>query len=63
MAIIISDAGPLIALAQIDALHLLDQLFGKIQMPDAVMQECLANQGVDTEIIQEAIEGSRLNSA
>ncbi len=61
MAIIISDAGPLIALAQINALHLLDQLFGQVQIPDVVMQECLAKQGADTEIIQQAIEDNRLN--
>ncbi len=61
MAIIISDAGPLIALAQIDELHLLDQLFGQVQIPDEVMQECLVKQGADTEIIQQAVKDSKLN--
>lgn len=61
MAIVISDAGPLIALAQIELIQLIDQLFGEMYIPSAVMHECLAKEGVDTKIIQQAIEAGRLN--
>ena len=61
MAITISDAGPLIALAQINRVHLLDQLFDQVQIPNAVIQECLAKPGEDTKIIQQAVEDNKLN--
>lgn len=54
--IVISDAGPLIALAKIDHLFLLEQLFGCVLLPAAVQQECLAKEGMDGERIQQAIE-------
>ena len=60
MAIIIIDAGPLIALAQIDSIHILNKLFGQVQIPETVLRECLAKEGADTQIIQKAIENNWL---
>jgi len=40
--IVVSDTGPLIALAKADQLPLLKQLFGKINIPPAVHRELLA---------------------
>ena len=60
MAIVISDAGPLIALAQINAIDLINQLFDKVHIPETVLQECLAKQGKDTKIIQQAVEAGML---
>jgi len=56
MAIVISDAGPLIALARIDALFILQKLFTHIQIPEAVYHECIAKKGVDSQRIKQAIE-------
>ena len=56
MAIVVSDAGPLIALAKIDALFILQQLFSSINIPQAVYDECRAKQSIDSQRIQEAIE-------
>jgi predicted nucleic acid-binding protein len=41
-AVVVADTGPLIALAGIDGLDLLPQLFGSVLVPDAVHDEMLA---------------------
>ncbi len=57
---VIVDAGPLIALAGIDALGILQALFGQITVPDAVQKECMAKEGPDTARIAHAIEAGWL---
>ncbi len=52
--LVIADAGPLIALAGIDALGVLRDLFGRVAIPDAVWAECTAKQSRD---------GARIGSA
>ena len=41
-AVVVSDAGPLIALGRLDLLHLLTDLFSAVHVPQQVMLECLA---------------------
>ena len=40
--IVVADAGPLIALGRIDALHLLPRLFARVEVTETVVTECLA---------------------
>lgn len=40
--IVVADAGPLIALGRIDALHLLPRLFARVEVTETVLGECLA---------------------
>lgn len=54
--VVISDAGPLIALGKIDRLDILDHLFGSIVLPAVVRDECLAKIGEDSQRIQQAID-------
>ena len=50
--IIVSDAGPLISLGRLDLLGLLGELFAEVQVPDIVLEECLARPAnVDAERI------------
>ncbi len=44
--IVVADAGPLIALGRLDALHLLPKLFAEIQVTATVLDECLARPGL-----------------
>ncbi len=53
--IVIADAGPLIALAGIDALGIFRSLFGQVTVPDAVAGECTAKAGADAERIAVAL--------
>jgi predicted nucleic acid-binding protein len=55
MAVVVSDAGPLIALARVDALHVLRELFGQVLIPDAVRNECCARPGIDADRITTAL--------
>lgn len=41
--IVIADASPLLALAQADALHVLQALFGRVLVPEAVRRETVDN--------------------
>jgi predicted nucleic acid-binding protein len=54
MAVIISDAGPLIALAGIHHLDILRTLFNNILIPEAVWQECTAKQDEAAQAITDA---------
>ena len=55
MAVVISDAGPLIALAKVDRLRILRQLFGRVVIPEAVWSECVQHEGEDTRRIEDAV--------
>jgi len=39
--VVVSDAGPPIALGRLDLLHLLTQQFSEVQVPQQVIQECI----------------------
>lgn len=58
--VVIADAGPLLALAKLDALLLLEKLFGSVLIPQAVQRECMAKSGEDSQRIRQAIESQRL---
>lgn len=54
--IIVADAGPLIALGRLDALHLLPQLFAEIQVTETVLAECFARPDfIDAQRIEHAV--------
>jgi predicted nucleic acid-binding protein len=55
MAVIIADAGPLIALAKIDHLTILQQLFGQVAITEAIKAEILTAQSNDARLIQAAL--------
>lgn len=55
MAVVISDAGPLIALAKVDALFIPQTLFARLRIPEAVRDECVRKPGEDTRRIEKAI--------
>lgn len=61
MAVIISDAGPLIAFAKINQLHLLESLFSKLKIPEAVWQESQIKHTQDSVLIANAVESGWLN--
>lgn len=52
---LISNTGPLIALAKVDRLPLLQALFGKVLIPPAVHRELLAKSGVDARRLDVAL--------
>lgn len=54
--VVIADAGPLIALAKLDALPLLGELFGSVLVPAAVHDECMAKDTLDSRRIGQAVE-------
>ena len=54
MAGVISDAGPLIALAKIDSLFIPKALFARIRIPEAVWLECGGRKGEDSRRIERA---------
>ena len=54
--VVVSDSGPLIALGRLDLLHLLPALFAQVQVPQAVIDECMARpQNADASRIQLAL--------
>lgn len=53
--VVIADAGPLIALAKVNLLAVLAQLFGAVLISETVQQECLAKAGEENQRIQQAI--------
>jgi len=60
MAVVIADAGPLIALAKISQLHLLPALFTTVLITQAVADECLRGQSSDAVLIKQALESGWL---
>lgn len=54
---VVSDAGPLISLSRLDLLHLLPKLFAQVQVPDAVLEECMARpDNADAQRIRAALD-------
>jgi predicted nucleic acid-binding protein len=60
MAVVIADAGPLIALAKINHLKLLPTLFTTVFITQAVADECLCSQSRDADLIKQALESGWL---
>lgn len=54
MAVVVSDAGPLIALAKTDSPFVLRRLFSEVVVPVAVQRECLRKEGIDSRRIEDA---------
>ena len=61
MAVVISDAGPLIALAKVDFLFVPRALFSRLQIPGAVWLECLQKPGEDSRRIEQAVRDGWLS--
>ena len=56
LRVVVSDAGPLIALGRLDLWHLLPALFAQVQVPSAVLTECMARpQNTDAIRIRLAV--------
>ena len=57
LRVVVSDAGPLIALGRLDLLALLPALFTQVQVPQAVLAECQARpENVDAGRIRAAVD-------
>ena len=56
MSVVVSDTGPLIALAKIDKLCLLGDMFGEVLIPPAVHRELLAKSGPESARLDEALQ-------
>jgi predicted nucleic acid-binding protein len=56
--IVISNTGPLIALAKVNQLALLERLFGQIFIPPAVHRELLAKSGSESARLDKALQDS-----
>jgi uncharacterized protein len=55
--VVVSDAGPLIALGRLDLLALLPKVFAQVQVPTAVLEECMGRPGnADAARIQLAVD-------
>lgn len=52
---VVSNTGPLIALAKVDLLHLVKALFGQVEIPPAVHRELLAKSGAEAERLDAAL--------
>jgi predicted nucleic acid-binding protein len=52
---VVSDTGPLIALAKIDRLAVLEQVFGEVSIPTAVHRELLAKTGPESARLDDAL--------
>ena len=60
--VVVSDAGPLIALGRLDLLSLLFELFDDVQVPHAVLAECMARpELLDAQRIQAVVTGGLLH--
>ena len=57
--IVVTNAGPLMALAKLGLLHLLGQLYGKVEMSTAVYNEVVL-RGMEQRIIEKKWYGSLL---
>ena len=55
--VVVSDAGPLISLGRLDLLSVLPKVFAQVQVPRAVLKECMARpDNADTLRIQAALD-------
>ncbi len=55
--VVVSDAGPLISLGRLDLLALLPKVFEQVQVPTAVLGECMARpDNTDTLRIKAAVD-------
>ena len=55
--VVVSNAGPLISLARLDLVTVLQSLFEEVQVPDDVIVECMARPGnADTVRISDALK-------
>jgi predicted nucleic acid-binding protein len=54
--IVVSDAGPLIALAKVDRLNVLQELFDEICIPLAVHRELFAKLGLESSRLEDALQ-------
>ncbi len=52
---VVSNTGPLVALAKADLLHLLKALFGSIEIPQSVHRELFAKAGEEAERLDAAL--------
>jgi predicted nucleic acid-binding protein len=55
--IVVSDAGPLIALAKVDRLNVLQELFDEVYVPLAVHRELFAKLGPESSRLEDALQG------
>lgn len=61
ISVVVADAGPLIALGRIDRLPLLSDVFQQVQVPHAVLAECLWNPDLaDARRIDAAVKSGWL---
>lgn len=60
MVVVIADAGPVIALAKINQLHLLSSLFPTVSITQAVADECLRGRSAEVLLIQHALDAGWL---
>jgi len=59
--VVVSNAGPLIALGRLDLLHVLGALFSEVQVPEVVVAECMARPGnPDAQRIRHALDSGLL---
>ena len=59
--VVVSDAGPLISLGRLDLLPLLGEFFAEVQVPDIVMDECLARpDNLDAQRIRQGLAAGLL---
>jgi len=56
MAVVIADAGPLIALTKLNQLNLLSSLFGTVLVTQAVIDECFKGPKSEVNLIEQAIQ-------
>lgn len=55
--VVVSDAGPLISLGRLDLLSVLPKVFAQVQVPTAVLEECMARpDNADALRIQAAVD-------
>lgn len=52
----ISNTGPLIALAKVDSLYLLRELFGEVLIPSMAHRELCAKGGTEWEALENALK-------
>lgn len=56
MALVVADTGPVIALAKIGQLVILQQLFSEVTLPDAVWRESQVKDSEDARVTAQAVD-------